>query len=61
MRPVRFHDSAINLQPRCNIQRTSCPSRHPGAVRRIVMEVAAAVMMFSIVLYFIQQFNVDPW
>jgi hypothetical protein len=29
--------------------------------RRIVMDIAAAVLMISIVLYLVQQFNVDPW
>ena len=32
-----------------------------GAARRIVMDIAAAVLMFSVVLYFVQQFNVEPW
>jgi hypothetical protein len=39
----------------------SLGSRHPGARRRVVMYVVAAVMIVAVALYLIQQFDEPVW
>jgi hypothetical protein len=51
------HRKTAALPPHCN---NCCPSfapRHTGAPRRIAMEFIALVMLGSIVLFLLQQFE----
>jgi hypothetical protein len=55
VRFVVIHHAVRNLQPRCSISTPGCASRHPGAARRLTMEIVGLVMLGSIVLYLLLQ------
>jgi len=46
-RCIVIHHPARNLQPPCSIPSSGCASRHTGAARRLVMEIAGLVMLVS--------------
>jgi hypothetical protein len=56
-RSESIHRAVGALQPGCNKPCPSFAPRHPGASRRIVMDIVALVMLGSVALWLAQQFD----